>query len=273
MGPFADILAHASTYWRSVCRTGTGADTMQQRATYCATLLEPWARSKPKGELLRSLTGAYLLGKLYEAGHSSATVHAYYSAFLRALTLSGHQVKDWPRPKPLVRKPRKFPSQADLNVAILMLTQAGFPETADLVLLLKATGMRVGIEALRIFITRDRTHGAFMVVGKGGHSREIPIEDPAALTLVLDAQRISELRAIPYFTHRWRLQRAVPKNLLASFHHIRHTYASQMLAASGGNLRLVQELLGHSSPTTTAIYADVSMADKAAAVRKAHSSL
>jgi len=40
------------------------------------------------------------------------------------------------------------------------------------------------------------------------------------------------------------------------FHDLRHTAASLMLERSGGNLRLVMEMLGHSTITTTAdIYA------------------
>ncbi len=42
-----------------------------------------------------------------------------------------------------------------------------------------------------------------------------------------------------------------------SLHHCRHTYASELLRSSGGNLRIVQKQLGHSAITTTQIYADV----------------
>lgn len=41
-----------------------------------------------------------------------------------------------------------------------------------------------------------------------------------------------------------------------SIHSLRHTYATFLLRASG-NLRLVQKQLGHSSITTTQVYADV----------------
>lgn len=51
----------------------------------------------------------------------------------------------------------------------------------------------------------------------------------------------------------------------ASFHQLRHRFASQALRCSGGDLRLVQEMLGHSSPSTTAIYTQWSQ-DKAASV-------
>jgi len=42
-----------------------------------------------------------------------------------------------------------------------------------------------------------------------------------------------------------------------SIHSLRHTYATRLYKASGYNLRLVQKQLGHSSPSTTSVYADV----------------
>ena len=44
-----------------------------------------------------------------------------------------------------------------------------------------------------------------------------------------------------------------------SIHCLRHTYACLLLKASNWNLRLVQKQLGHSSITTTQVYADVMM--------------
>ena len=42
-----------------------------------------------------------------------------------------------------------------------------------------------------------------------------------------------------------------------SIHSLRHTYAVRLYKASGYNLRLVQKQLGHSSVSTTQVYADV----------------
>ena len=53
-----------------------------------------------------------------------------------------------------------------------------------------------------------------------------------------------------------------------SIHSLRHTYATRLYKASGYNLRLVQQQLGHSSPNTTAVYASVVNADLDEAVER-----
>lgn len=55
-----------------------------------------------------------------------------------------------------------------------------------------------------------------------------------------------------------------------SLHHFRHTYASELYRASGGNIRLVQTQLGHMRVTTTQIYAHVLDDEMDAAVARVY---
>jgi integrase/recombinase XerD len=53
-----------------------------------------------------------------------------------------------------------------------------------------------------------------------------------------------------------------------SIHALRHTYGTQLCKASGNNLRLVQQQMGHESIETTAIYLHVENEQLEEAVRK-----
>jgi integrase/recombinase XerC len=54
--------------------------------------------------------------------------------------------------------------------------------------------------------------------------------------------------------------------IAATLHQLRHRFATQAYQAAGGDLRLVQELLGHATPVSTAGYAAYDQAAAAAAV-------
>ena len=60
--------------------------------------------------------------------------------------------------------------------------------------------------------------------------------------------------AIQQTFKRWARKAGLPRRY--SIHSLRHTYATDLYKASGYNLRLVQKQLGHSSISTTQIYAD-----------------
>lgn len=54
--------------------------------------------------------------------------------------------------------------------------------------------------------------------------------------------------------------------IAATAHQLRHWFGSQLYAKTR-DLRMVQEMLGHSSPTTTAIYAAFNPGDAVDAVQ------
>jgi len=102
------------------------------------------------------------------------------------------------------------------------------------------------------------------VVGKGDKEREVPITGKPLEILVQYLKSINEFLddneyIFPISYHLlWRKIRNIGKKLAIRLHphKLRHT-AATMALSSGAELRVIQELLGHASPVTTARYAKV----------------
>ena len=146
--------------------------------------------------------------------------------------------------------------------------------------LLYAAGLRVS-EALRLDLEQISLDGAFVrVIGKGDRERLVPVGEVAldAIRAWLDGPRrfivaehhVEPVRGGPLFVGRsgkrlarqqaWTLvKRAAASAGLAgrvSPHTLRHSFATHLLEG-GADLRIVQELLGHASISTTQLYTHV----------------
>jgi integrase/recombinase XerD len=143
--------------------------------------------------------------------------------------------------------------------------------------LLYAAGLRIS-EALRLDgDDLDLDGGSVRVIGKGDRERVVPVGDVAVAWLgrylsaarptLLSADRVRPVRGGPVFVsdrgrrlgrnHAWTaVKRAAASAGLGgrvSPHTLRHSYATHLLEG-GADLRVVQELLGHASISTTQIY-------------------
>jgi integrase/recombinase XerC len=100
------------------------------------------------------------------------------------------------------------------------------------------------------------------VRGKGGKERAVPLGEEAALWLaryLRDARPELARGAEDAFflsTRGRRLDTSVLRRLVPHPHRLRHAFATHLLEG-GADLRVIQELLGHSSLSTTQVYSHV----------------
>jgi integrase len=102
-----------------------------------------------------------------------------------------------------------------------------------------------------------KTGGMIRIIGKGDKERVVPLVREAKK--ILSQQDIG--RVFPNWSHPVALSTAFGRlarkaGVKARLHDLRHTAATNMLA-KGVMLSVVQRILGHSSISTTQIYADV----------------
>ncbi|MGQ9658806.1 MAG: tyrosine recombinase XerC [Thermochromatium sp.] len=116
----------------------------------------------------------------------------------------------------------------------------------------------------------DLSEGELSVIGKGAKSRRVPVgrkaraaierwlavrpalanRDERALFVSVRGRRIHP-RTVEKRLERWALARGASQHLHP--HLLRHSFATHLLESSG-DLRAVQELLGHANIATTQIY-------------------
>ncbi len=186
---------------------------------------------------------------------------------------------DLPRPS------RRLPEALDIAETVAVLEAAGGADPdrpvhvrdRALLELLYAAGLRIS-EALGLERDDLSLDGAFVrVIGKGDRERLVPVGDEALAWLRryletvrpawLALHHVDPVRGGPLFlsAHGRRLgrqqawavvRRAAEQAGLAervSPHTFRHSFATHLLAG-GADLRVVQELLGHASISTTQLY-------------------
>jgi integrase/recombinase XerC len=153
-----------------------------------------------------------------------------------------------------------------------------------LLTLLWGCGLRIS-EALSLTGADAPLPETLRITGKGGKTRLVPVlpavrEAVDAYLAALDARPgpnkplFRAARGGPYsarhaqaLMQKLRCRLGLPAS--ATPHALRHSFATHLLGA-GADLRVIQELLGHASLSTTQRYADVDAAGLLAVYAKAH---
>jgi site-specific recombinase XerD len=165
------------------------------------------------------------------------------------------------------RRPRRLPDapkEQEID-ALLELTDGDSPlalRNRALLELLYSGGLRsaevVGLDLADVDFEREAVH----VHGKGGKERVVPLGEEAAhhLARYLRGARpelASGANDALFLSARGRrLDTSTVRRLLRNPHRLRHAFATHLLEG-GADLRTIQELLGHSSLSTTQIYSHV----------------
>lgn len=168
-----------------------------------------------------------------------------------------------PTPKIPRRLPRPM-ADADLSRAL-----AGAPEPIRTWLTLAAFGGLRGCEIALVDGEHIDWLGRRLIIpeGKGGGSGWVPLHPEIAASLDLWPRQAGPLWPDGYHSITARSNRYLHSiGIDSTLHTVRHWFGTNVLRASGGNVRVAQECLRHASIASTAIYTEVSSAERSAAV-------
>ncbi len=209
------------------------------------------------------------LGGRSIARHLSA-IRRFYNFLLRERLVTDNPAVDVRAPK----SGRRLPRVADVDqLGQLLDASPDDPlEVRDLCMfeLMYSSGLRLSELAELNLESLDLRAGEVRVIGKGNKERVLPVgrkavdairawlsvrpelapEGEKAVFVSRRGDRLSR-RSIQSRLGRWGITRGADQKLHP--HLLRHSFASHMLESSG-DLRAVQELLGHADIATTQVY-------------------
>lgn len=209
------------------------------------------------------------------SGASRATYHASIRAYCQWLVKIELRNDDPSAKTPSPKRPKSQPRPVQDGQMNDLIHRANRKRTETYILFAALSGLRVHeIAKLR---GEDIQGDILTVTGKGGKTAQVPLH----ARLVAEASRYpSEGYFFPSYTGDGEhvTAHAVSKAIRdtmrrAGFtgkpHQLRHWYGTTLLA-EGTDLRIVQTLMRHESPATTAIYTKVDLEQQRLAMGRLH---
>ncbi|WP_323053018.1 tyrosine recombinase XerC [Marinobacter sp. NP-4(2019)] len=286
--PLADFLRHLSSEKRHSPRT---CDSYQQDLTRFGAWLmtrqiDDW------GEVTSHDIRRYVAW-LGRGGLSGRSIARHLSAIRRCYQYLLREKKVRDNPAVAIRAPksgRRLPKVADVDQLNHLLDAAPDDplEVRDLSMfeLMYSSGLRLSELAGLNLDSVDHRGGEIRVLGKGSKERVLPVgrkalkalgawlavrpglaaESEQALFVSQRGGRLSN-RSIQSRLSRWGLVKGAEQRL--NPHMLRHSFASHLLESSG-DLRAVQELLGHADISTTQVYTHLDFQHLASVYDRSH---
>lgn len=240
------------------------------------------------------------LARLHEEANSKRTIARKLSAlrsFARWLHHKGWLAQDVSDDIPMPKQEKPLPRFLSVTEVETLLAQPDHESLAGkrdraILELLYSSGMRVG-ELVALNVNELQFHagaeggGVIRVLGKGGKERLVVFGEHAGnavrdylAALGLDGEATADS---PLFRNQrgGRLTSRSVERMVAAYvvkaqlpatttpHTLRHSFATHLLA-NGADLRLIQELLGHSSLSTTQRYTHIELSELLGEYRRAH---
>lgn len=216
-----------------------------------------------------------------------ASIRSFFNFLVREAVIKNNPMIGLSAPK----SERKLPSPLDVDQVSQLLENNNSDDpliTRDLAMLelMYSSGLRLA-ELVSLNINDiDFKEAVVPVTGKGRKTRIVPVgkialqrlrqwcsvrdnycaSDQVALFVSLRGCRIS-VRTVQQRFKIWGIKKGLDSHLHP--HRLRHSFASHLLESSG-DLRAVQELLGHSDISTTQIYTHLDFQHLAEVYDRAH---
>ena len=215
-----------------------------------------------------------------------SAVRGFFGYLMRTGVVSVNPAINIQAPKPSRRLPATL--DADEVASLLKISTEDALSIRDRAILelFYSSGLRLAELVSTNLVDLDFKDGTVRVIGKGNKTRVVPVgrhalEALKAWMLIRGSMAKKEEEAI-FVTQRGtriacrtvqaRLKRwGIRQGALTSIHPhmLRHSFATHMLESSG-DLRAVQELLGHASISTTQVYTHLDFQHLAQIYDKAH---
>lgn len=234
-----------------------------------------------------------LIARLHRQGLGSRSLQRLLSAirsYYRWLMKEGLAEHNPATAVKAPKSPKKLPSTLDADAVTRLLdikddTPLAIRDKAILELLY-SSGLRLSELASLRWDQFDAASGLVTVTGKGNKTRMVPVGSYASDALekwrkvranfagfeephIFVSQRGTPIsnRTIQARIRHWARMQGLPQQVYP--HLLRHSFASHMLESSG-DLRAVQELLGHADISTTQVYTHLDFQHLASVYDKAH---
>lgn len=234
-----------------------------------------------------------LVARLHRKGLGSRSLQRLLSAirsFYRWLMKEGRVEHNPAAPVKAPKAQKKLPATLDTDAVTQLLdirdeTPLAIRDKA-IMELFYSSGLRLSELAGLRWDQIDPASGLITVTGKGNKTRVVPVGSFAAAALakwrkvratfagfeephifVSNRGTPIAVRTIQARIRYWAARQGLPQQVYP--HLLRHSFASHMLESSG-DLRAVQELLGHADISTTQVYTHLDFQHLASVYDKAH---